>query len=555
MSHEENHLERGSSIVNSDEALWEWDIPSDSLYWSRGAREMLRLENPPASMRSFYAMLPPDAADELMAARNRALLCQEASSLEYDYACNGVWLHEILIVMARDQEGLATRALGSLKARPMMRGIGFYQKSAHLADVGAWVFHVPSGRVWRDSACRAILGHVNDGFSFVSKEEPLLDVHPSERVAIQRHYQLFCESSFLGDYITDIIHIRSSAGDYAPVMVRASAVERDERGKAILVAGIIASNDSSVSGSSNNDKIFHALSNMGSGHWTWDTFSPAINLDGAFMEVLGYPRDGGGVFRMDLVHPDDQKKLLKARQSVIEASDRDAYECTYRLLRADGEWAWMFERGYVSWRDQNGRAGQLFGAITNITTAQEERHKLEELVRVDSLTGVNSRAFCTLELEKLERKGVRPVSIISVDITGLKMINDSMGHAGGDALLTRAAKILRDSLRKSDFIARTGGDEFLIVLAGQGQRTGEKVLAKIRKAFDAANADGVEMPVFAASGVACAESLNDSLSETIARADERMYEHKNAAKAMNRARLVEWIRKATGREPARDDRV
>lgn len=553
MSHDENHLNAISLVTHSDEALWEWDVPNDALYWSRGARQILRMDEPPAKMASFYELLPPDAADELMTVRNRALSSHDISSLEYDYVCNGVWIHEILLIMARDQAGIATRALGSIKARPMIKGIGFYQESGRLADVGAWVYEVPSGRIWRDKTCRIILGQEKEGFSVVSSEEPLLTVHPSEQKTIQRHYQLFCESPFLGDYITDIVHIRNGQGVYVPVLVRASAVERDEEGKALLVAGIIASNDSLSRGTTNKDKIFQALSSMGSGHWTWDTYAPAIHIDGAFMEVLGY--QSGGAFRIDLVHPDDQEKLRKARESVIEDKGSDAYECTYRLQRADGGWAWMFERGCVSWRDQNGRAGQLFGSLTNITTAQEERHKLEELVRIDSLTGVNSRAYCMLELERLERKGMRPVSIISLDITGLKMINDSLGHAGGDALLTRAATILKGCLRQSDFIARTGGDEFLVVLAGQSLRTGEKVMAKIRRAFDAANADDTEMPVFVASGVACADNPEAPIAETIARADERMYENKNAAKAMNRARLAAWIRKATGREPPRDDRV
>lgn len=556
MSHDENHPDSTSLVIDSDEALWEWDVPTDALYWSRGARQVLRLENPPSSMSSFYGLLPPDVADELQAARNRALYRQDTSSLEYDYVCNGGWIHEILLIMARDQAGLATRALGSIKSIPMVNGIGFYQDSGHLAGVGAWVYDVPGGRIWRDKACRIILGHESGVFPVVSSEKTLLDVHPSEQKTIQRHYQLFCESPFLGDYITDIVHIRNAHGIYTPVLVRASAVERDELGKALLVAGIIASNESLNRGASNKDKIFQALSSMGSGHWTWDTYAPSINIDGAFMEVLGYPPDGGqNSFRIELVHPDDQEKLRRARESVIGNTGGDAYECTYRVKRADGGWAWMFERGCVSWRDQNGRAGQLFGSLTNITTAQEERHKLEELVRMDALTGVNSRAFCQLELEQLEIKGVRPVSIISVDITGLKMINDSMGHAGGDALLTRAAAILKDSLRQSDFIARTGGDEFLVLLAGQGARTGGKVLAKIRRAFDAANADESAMPVFAASGVASAESLDEPLSETIARADERMYENKNAARSANRSRLAEWIRKTTGKEPPRDDRV
>lgn len=561
MSDAINSLAPVSIIVNSSEPLWEWDVLTDALFWSKGALEQLRLDNPPAHMSAYYDLLPPDAAEELAQARERAVSGDVGSSLECDYLCKGMRVHEIIIVMGRNAEGRATRVMGSFKVQPTTgSGVGFYQDSGHLADVGAWVFHVPSGRIWRDKACRTILGNDDPGVSLVSKETPLLDVHPAERSAIQRHYQLFCESPFLGDHITDIVRIQNGVGDYEPVMVRASAVERDESGRALLVAGIIASNDTSANRphTPRDDRLIHALTSMGSGHWIWDGRTPELSLDEQFFQVLGYApgevKDKS--VGKELVHPDDREKLFQARKKVVTSgANGDAYECTYRMKRADGEWAWMFERGCVSWRDQDDRAGQLFGSITNITTAQEERHKLEELVRTDSLTGVFSRAYCMLELEQFEQKGIRPVSVISIDITGLKMINDSMGHAGGDSLLARAAEILKKTLRQSDFIARTGGDEFLILFPGQGRSTAVKVRNKIMAALDAANRDEEKMPVLAACGIACADTLEVSVSEAIAEADEDMYRNKKMLKQQTRQKLAEWIFMKIGNYPPKDDRI
>lgn len=82
----------------------------------------------------------------------------------------------------------------------------------------------------------------------------------------------------------------------------------------------------------------------------------------------------------------------------------------------------------------------------------------------DSLTGLYNRAFFEKEIERLDTESQLPLSVITGDINGLKLINDSFGHAEGDKLLISVSKILENCCRKADIIARIGGDEFNILL-------------------------------------------------------------------------------------------
>ncbi|MDE5831758.1 MAG: sensor domain-containing diguanylate cyclase, partial [Desulfovibrio sp.] len=256
------------------------------------------------------------------------------------------------------------------------------------------------------------------------------------------------------------------------------------------------------------------------------------------------------------IHPDDLAKVTLARGAVTAGEENgDTYECTYRMRGADGEWMWIFDRGYVTWRDKDGKAGHAIGSITNITTAQAGRDHLEALVRHDALTGVRSRAYCNLEIEHIEQNKIRPVTVLSFDITGLKMINDSLGHAMGDESLTRAATIIRNSLRATDCIARMGGDEFIVILANCNEEKGRKILDKIKKNFDAYNQAIENLPVRAGAGMATITRPEESMRDAMAKADERMYQDKRAQSKAAREAIKNWINLYAGKEISGDDRT
>jgi diguanylate cyclase (GGDEF)-like protein len=159
-------------------------------------------------------------------------------------------------------------------------------------------------------------------------------------------------------------------------------------------------------------------------------------------------------------------------------------------------------------------------AASNADRILAARERSEYLV--DELTGAHRRADGLFELERevvRAKRTAQPFTLVFVDIDGLKAVNDSRGHAGGDDLLVLVADTIRVHVRPDDLIVRYGGDEFLCGLLGLG-------IVEATRRFDLVS---VELAVSCRSSVAVglAEMAEpESLSALIRRADEDLYDRR-----------------------------
>jgi two-component system cell cycle response regulator len=164
------------------------------------------------------------------------------------------------------------------------------------------------------------------------------------------------------------------------------------------------------------------------------------------------------------------------------------------------------------------------------------RHvKLQEKIRAmsvtDELTGLyNRRGFFTFaERElKIANRDKRKMFFIYVDLDNLKEINDTFGHLEGDMVLIETAKILRETFRQSDIIARIGGDEFIAVLIGTTEAYADTIISRLRKNVDILNEKINHSYKFSIStGIACYNpEFPSSIVELLHHADKSMYEQK-----------------------------
>lgn len=176
--------------------------------------------------------------------------------------------------------------------------------------------------------------------------------------------------------------------------------------------------------------------------------------------------------------------------------------------------------------------------IMSILAVNHFQLRLERQANTDELTGVaNRRAFESRvdEFIKLFDKTGRPFSIVLMDIDGFKQINDSFGHIKGDIVLKNISKRISAAVSQTDYCARWGGDEFIILVSGDSEQA-LNIAERIRESVESVgrvrcSEDGADFRVTVSCGVA-QFIAGDTLDSLTLRADRAMYESKDLGKNM-----------------------
>jgi diguanylate cyclase (GGDEF)-like protein len=178
----------------------------------------------------------------------------------------------------------------------------------------------------------------------------------------------------------------------------------------------------------------------------------------------------------------------------------------------------------------NAEIGRLRAQIAQLESRVEQ---LDALAHQDPLVSLPNRRGFMRELERLvdrARRYEEQSAMFYVDLDGLKMINDTFGHKAGDEALIQVAQLLVGGLRRSDVVARIGGDEFGILLGHTDERSAHETAARLVDLIADCDFlhDGDALPLSVAIGVAMIGPEDDPQC-IMARADEEMYRRKAAA--------------------------
>ena len=236
------------------------------------------------------------------------------------------------------------------------------------------------------------------------------------------------------------------------------------------------------------------------------------------------------------VHVDDLPAFMESFTKAIQPGAA-SFDMDYRMLVGPQTTCWHHTRGAVVKRDSTGKALMLAGGTLDIT----EKKKLDDLIwthaNFDVLTNLpNRRMFhdrLLQELKKVQRSGTK-LALFFIDLDRFKEVNDTLGHAKGDALLVEAARRIVACVRDSDTVARMGGDEFTVILTEVTDTASvERVAHNINVALSAPfllNADVAH--VSACVGIALCPRDGSEPEKLLKAADQAMY----AAKAAGRNR-------------------
>lgn len=268
----------------------------------------------------------------------------------------------------------------------------------------------------------------------------------------------------------------------------------------------------------------HILDVIIEGAWDWNADTGHVDRSPGWYRMLGYDV---GIFKKDvftwenIIHPDDYERVMKHFELYLEGGIEN-YCIEYRCRQADGKYLWIVDRGKVVLRNPDGSVARMIGAHQNIhdqKMAQSELIKqnqmlqeghltleriieektrelelknaeLEEKVReveyisnTDSLTSIANRKKFEEELKKEVARANRykqPLSLAIFDLDFFKNINDTHGHKSGDLALQKISRLVLNHIRKVDFFARWGGEEFTVIFPGLDLDNAVQVAEKLR---------------------------------------------------------------------------
>ncbi len=229
-------------------------------------------------------------------------------------------------------------------------------------------------------------------------------------------------------------------------------------------------------------------------------------------------------------HSPEECRLFKEKaDKTFQTGTSAQYEL--KSLR-DGRY---FLQTYSPVKDHEGRVQ----AVTVISKDISERKNMEEELRSlslkDELTGLyNRRGFITLSAQylKVVDRQKQGIFMLYADLDNLKWINDTLGHNEGDRAIIEIARILTENYRKSDIIARMGGDEFVVLPVGTTGDSVDIIRSRLQKALDDINSRlKLGYTLSLSIGIAYYNPESPcSIEELIAKGDELMYEQKKRSK-------------------------
>ncbi|MDP4089387.1 MAG: ABC transporter substrate binding protein, partial [Bacillota bacterium] len=271
------------------------------------------------------------------------------------------------------------------------------------------------------------------------------------------------------------------------------------------------------------------------GIWDWDLDTNKIVFTDKWYEMLGYdtvPYYDAEAW-LSLIHPKDLDTVNLSREIHIK-NLTDNYECEYRIKARSGEYKWFHTRGKVLVNEQ-GMPFRLIGSHMDLTELKEYQQRLHYSAYHDSLTGLYNRLYLyeAIGLRVKELKAEKDLeALLFIDTDNFKLVNDTLGHALGDKLISGVAKRLSRLNYTNKTLLRLGGDEFVLYLKDleNKEQIDESAKEIIRSFHEPFIIDGNTLNITVSVGISIYPYDGDDIDSLLKYADMAMYKAKDHGK-------------------------
>ncbi len=294
-----------------------------------------------------------------------------------------------------------------------------------------------------------------------------------------------------------------------------------------------------------------ALQTSKVGVWENDLATGSLYWDDRVNAIFGLPQDSGVRHYLDweaALHPDDKQRAISEFAEAVNKTGQ--YYSDYRVVTPIGV---RNIRAIGTVYKDPGTTTKIVGVNWDVTADVALNDSLKEANRLsearnaalakakadiehnalhDSLTGLPNRRYLDDILQRHAARCAldgRKLALLHIDLDRFKQINDTLGHAAGDAMLVHASDVLQSNIRPDDFVARIGGDEFVVVSAIDGDDTllgdlANRIIARMRQPV---NYEGHECRFGVSVGIATAKGSDVDPSKLLVNADIALYKAKS----------------------------
>lgn len=295
-----------------------------------------------------------------------------------------------------------------------------------------------------------------------------------------------------------------------------------------------------------------ALDTSAVGVFEYDLEKGRLVWDDRVNALFGLPQDGGArgyAHWRDAIHPDDLERAEEEFRIATQVTGR--YHSEYRIVTPEGVVRNVRAIGAVY--KESGSTSCIVGVnwdvsadvalnenlmranrLSEARNAELEAAKasIEHNAMHDSLTGLPNRRYLDKVLaDRAEEMAENDsaLALLHIDLDRFKQINDTLGHAAGDAMLIHASEVLRANIRADDFVARIGGDEFVVVSMAENGEVGlanlaQRIIVKMRQPIDY---QGHECRCGVSVGIASDRGANVDSARLLVNADIALYRAKS----------------------------
>jgi diguanylate cyclase (GGDEF)-like protein/PAS domain S-box-containing protein len=405
------------------------------------------------------------------------------------------------------------------------------QRAAQAEGFGSFELDLKTADAHYSEGLRRILG-VPQGIA-LTRESFYERIHPEDREIVDRAVERARRD---GEALSFEIRVTRFDGVERVVRARGETIPAGRRDSA-KVSGTIQDVTEEVAASSARDLLSYVVQSTGDAIITKAPDGTITSWNRGAEQLYGYSAEEAIGRPSGITEsPDRAGEWQKLLQTVFSGQSIEDFQ-TERVRKDGRVIAVSLTVSPVT--DSNGRIMQCAIIARDMTERVRYEERLRHMADHDQLTGLYNRRRFDEELKReLARAGryAEHSAVLSIDIDNFKGINDSAGHAAGDAVLCHVAGMLDHRSRASDVVARLGGDEFAVLLSAVGEReartVAEHLLTEIRSSPAAYG--GRPFRVTGSIGVATFESDDATAGEVMVNADLAMY----AAKTSGRDRVV-----------------